>query len=172
MGGHCAIGARKAKQVARRLRCSRHDVHRVQYLVRHHMRIADFPDMGRGKQVRFVSEGEAVGRTPRQRFPLFFQLLQLLVADCEASAHRASGWAPILYETLDVIEHIDRVCGLRRAHEVIDGHALMALGVEPGPRLGRILGVLHDRILAGQIGSSEEAVAEARRMLERNDVET
>ncbi len=173
MGGHCAIGSRKARDVGRRLRLSRQDVFRLHYLVRHHMRIADFPQMGRGKQVRFVSEGEDDAKKgTKARFPLFFQLLQVLVADCEASVHRSSGWAPILRETLDVIEHIDRVCGLRRAREIVDGHALMALGVEPGPRLGSILGVLHDRILAGQIATREEAIAEARKLIAEDAVET
>lgn len=173
MGGHCAIGARKARDVGRRLRLSRQDVFRLHYLVRHHMRIADFPQMGRGKQVRFVSEGEDdARRSPRARFPLFFRLLQLLVADCEASAHRSSGWAPILRETLDVIEHIDRVCGLRRAREIVDGHALMELGVPPGPRLGSILNALHDRILAGQITTREAAIAEARSLIADRDGET
>ncbi len=173
MGGHCAIGARKARDVGRRLRLSRQEVFRLHYVVRHHMRIADFPLMGRGKQVRFVSEGEdAARKSPRERFPLFFQLLQVLVADCEASAHRASGWAPILRETLDVIEHIDRVCGLRRAREIVDGHTLMELGVPPGPRLGSILSALHDRILAGQLTTREAAIAEARVLIAEQDGET
>jgi tRNA nucleotidyltransferase/poly(A) polymerase len=173
MGGHCAIGARKARDVGRRLRLNRQDVSRVHFLVRHHMRIADFPQMGRGKQVRFVSEGEDHAKaSPSARFPLFFQLLQVLVADCEASAHRSSGWAPILRETLDVIEHIDLVCGLQRAREIVDGYALMALGVEAGPRLGSLLSALHDRILAGQISTREEAIAEARKLIAEQDGET
>ena len=173
MGGHCAIGARKARDVGRRLRLSRQDVFRLHYLVRHHMRIADFPQMGRGKQVRFVSEEEDHAKVnPSERFPFFFQLLQVLVADCEASAHRSSGWAPILQETLDVIEHIDLVCGLQRAREIVDGHMLMALGVTPGPRLGGILSTLHDRILAGQIATREEAIAEARELIAEYDGET
>jgi tRNA nucleotidyltransferase/poly(A) polymerase len=173
MGGHCAIGARKASGVGRRLRLSRQDVFRLEYLVRHHMRIADFPQMGRGKQVRFVSDEEdRAMKGPSDRFPFFFQLLQVLVADCEASAHRSSGWAPILRETLDVIEHIDLVCGLQRAREIVDGHVLTALGVSPGPRLGAILSALHDRILAGQIATREEAIAEARELIAEHDGET
>lgn len=139
MGGHCAVSARMTRQIAQRLRLSRQEAARLAFLVRNHMRIADFPKMGRGKQVRFVGEGEAVGpRALRKRFPLFFDLLQVLVADCESSAHRSSGWAPILRETLRVVEHIDRVCSLRRARELLDGHALQGLGMRPGPELGRI----------------------------------
>jgi tRNA nucleotidyltransferase/poly(A) polymerase len=166
MGGHCAIGAHKVREIGRRLRLSRHEVFRLYYLVRQHMRIADFPKMGRGKQVRLISEGENPSEGDlSKRFVLFFELLQVLVADCEASAHRSSGWEPILRETLDVIEHIDLVCGLQRARELIDGHALIGLGVESGPRLGAILGELHDRILSGQIVTREEALAVARGLI-------
>jgi tRNA nucleotidyltransferase/poly(A) polymerase len=168
MGGHCAVSARMTRQIAQRLRLSRQEAARLAFLVRNHMRIADFPKMGRGKQVRFVSEGEAVGpRALRKRFPLFFDLLQVLVADCESSAHRSSGWAPILRETLRVVEHIDRVCSLCRARELLDGHALQGLGMRPGPELGRILDAVHDRILAGEIATREEAEAEARALLAR-----
>ncbi len=172
MGGHCAVSARMTRQIAQRLRLSRQEAARLAFLVRNHMRIADFPKMGRGKQVRFVGEGEAVGpRALRKRFPLFFDLLQVLVADCESSAHRSSGWAPILRETLRVVEHIDRVCSLRRARELLDGHALQGLGMRPGPELGRILDAVHDRILAGEIATREEAEAEARALLARRGSE-
>ena len=162
MGGHCAVGERIAQRVARRLRFSRQDAGRLLFLIRNHMRIADFPQMGRGKQIRFLSEGqnpEAKGL--RRRYPLFFDLLQVLVADCEASAHRSSGWAAILQETLRIVEHIDRVCGMERARELIDGHTLIGLGLAPGPQLGNVLDALHDRILAGELLTREEAIEAA-----------
>ena len=168
MGGHCAVGARMARDVGRRLRLSRATIARVEYLVRHHMRIAAFPEMGRGKQVRFVSEGsDPSGTTLRERYPLFFDLLQLLVVDCEASAHRASGWAPILRETLEVVEHIDLVCGLKRARELISGHDLVKLGLHPGQQLGATLDAIHDQILAGRLESREEALEEAQRRIDQ-----
>ena len=166
MGGHCAMGARMVKRIAQRLRLSRADTARLVFLVKNHMRIADFPQMGRGKQVRFLSEGERPeAKRLRDRYALFFDLLQVLVADCEASAHRSSGWGPILRETLHLIEHIERVCGMNRARELIDGHDLIDLGLSPGPQLGRVLHLLHDRILAGEIRSREDAMAEARALI-------
>lgn len=166
MGGHCAVGARMAKKIGSRLRLSRQETARLCFLIKNHMRIADFPKMGRGKQIRFISEGEVPeARSLRERFPLFFDLLQVLVVDCEASAHRSSGWAPILQETLRVVEHIDRVCGLKRARELIDGHTLLMMGVKPGPQLGAILEAVHDRILAGEITTHEEALAAAHVLL-------
>jgi len=169
MGGHCAIGARMAKEIGRRLRLSKQQAQRLSFLVRHHMRIADFPKMGRGKQIRFLSEGEVQGvSTLSARYPLFFDLLQVLVADCEASAHRSTGWAPILLETIGVVDHIERVCGLQRAREIIDGHDLADLGLNPGPRLGRILNYIHDRILAGHISTHEDAISCARSLIDED----
>jgi putative nucleotidyltransferase with HDIG domain len=166
MGGHCAVGARMVEKIGQRLRLSRQEIARLDFLIKNHMRIADFPEMGRGKQVRFLSEGEVPeARDLRGRYPLFFDLLQVLVADCEASAHRSSGWAPILQETLRVAAHIDRVCGLKRARELLDGHLLLEMGVEPGPLLGEILDAVHDRILAGEITTRDEAVEKAQALL-------
>ena len=166
MAGHCAVGARMARGIGQRLRLSRQEISRLVFITKNHMRIADLPRMGRGKQVRFLSEGEVRGaRSLAGRFPLFSDLLQVLVADCEASAHRSSGWAPILEETLRIVDHIDWVCSLQRARELIDGHTLQGLGLQPGPELGRILEALHDRILAGEITTREQAEAEARALL-------
>ncbi len=167
MGGHEAIGARMAKRIGERLRLSRGEITRLTYLVRNHMRVAAFPRMGRGKQVRFISEGEVEGeRALRSRFPLFFDLLQVLIADSEASAHRASGWRPVIEETLRVIEHIEHVGSLNRARELIDGHTLIELGLRPGPLLGEVLNAVHDRILSGEITTREEAIAAARTLIE------
>jgi hypothetical protein len=74
----------------------------------------------------------------------------------------------VLRETLRVVEHIDQVCSVRRARELIDGHALIELGMEPGPRLGRLLTELHDRILAGEIVTAEEAIDAARAAIARS----
>ena len=169
MGGHCAIGSRMVKDIGRRLRLSKLQTQRLSSLVRNHMRIADFPKMGRGKQVRFLSEGEAPdGQTLAARYPLFHDLLQVLVADCEASAHRSSGWGPILYETIRVMDHVEQVCCLQHARDMIDGHDLRELGLSPGPQLGRILNHVHDRILAGHILSREDAFAFVRDLIEQD----
>jgi len=168
MGGHCAIGAKTVRRISARLRLSRETAARLAFLVKNHMRIAALPEMGRGKQVRFVSTGERPEqKSLRARFPLFFDLLQVLVADCEASAHRSSGWMPVLRETIRVVEHVDRVCSMKRARELIDGHVLIELGLMPGPDLGVLLTDLHDRILAGEITCREQAIDAARASIER-----
>ncbi|MDD4902869.1 MAG: CCA tRNA nucleotidyltransferase, partial [Candidatus Bipolaricaulis sp.] len=168
MGGHCAVGAGMVQRIARRLRLSRSDTLRLAFLVKNHMRIADFPEMGRGKQVRFLTSGEggehgSVGK----RYPMFVDLLRVLVADCEASAHRSSGWAPVLRETLRVVDHVERVGDLSRARRLIDGNDLIRLGMPPGPRLGEILEFLQDRVLAGEIAARSMALHEAETLIRR-----
>lgn len=168
MGGHCALGAGQAKKIAQRLRLSRADASRLTFLVKNHMRIADFPEMGRGKQVLFLTEAEAADASSlTRRYPRFFELLALLVADCEASAHRSSGWRPILEETLRVALHTEKVGNLERARSLLDGHDLQALGMADGPEMGRALASLHDRILAGELGSREEALRAAQAAVQR-----
>lgn len=170
MGGHEAIGARMTKRIGERLRLSRGDISRLVYLVKNHMRIAAFPNMGRGKQVRFLCTGEVENdQSIGKRFPLFFDLLQVLIADSEASAHRSSGWAPVLQETLRVLEHIERVGNLSRARALIDGHTLITLGLKPGPVLGKVLNAVHDRILSGEIKTKDEAVAAARALIAKQE---
>ncbi len=178
MGGHDSIGARMTRRIGTRLRLSRRDIARLVFLVKNHMRIADFPKMGRGKQVRFMSEGiedrtdydyENLRIMPlRNRYPLFFDLLQVLIADCEACAHKASGWAPVLKETLLVVDHMERVCDLKKARSLVNGHVLIEMGAAPGPLLGRALEMVHDRILAGEISTRPEAIREAMALLSRD----
>lgn len=167
MGGHCAMGARMARAIGRRLRLSKLQMQRVSDLVRQHMRIADFPRMGRGKQIRFLSVGEKVDASTRAvQYAPFYDLLQLLIADCQASIHRFSGWGPILAEAIRVMDHIEQVCGLQRARDMIDGHDLTKLGLDPGPKLGSILDHVHDRILAGHIASRDEALTLAKSLID------
>ena len=168
MGGHCRIGARIAEEALRRLRLPIRDIERVSYLVAEHMRVARLSEMGLGKQVRLLSEGEreeAPLEDFTRRFPLFSDLLRVFICDAEASAHRASAWLPLLSHTVRLHLHVRRIQGLRRARELISGDDLLALGEPPGPRLGRVLSEVHERILAGEIETRQQALELAARLL-------
>jgi hypothetical protein len=43
------------------------------------------------------------------------------------------------------------------------------MGIEPGPRLGRILEGIHDRILAGEITTHDQALAAARTLFDEQE---
>ncbi|NOX44424.1 MAG: CCA tRNA nucleotidyltransferase [Caldiserica bacterium] len=161
MGGHEAIGLRITEKAMRRLRFSNREIERVLFLVREHMRVARLPRMGRGKQVLLVTTGEReehpLEDLPR-RFPSYADLLRLLICDAEASGHRASAWLPVLAETVRVLLHLRRVQGLKFARSLINGHDLLAMGIPRGPVLGEILDRVHERILAGEIATRDEAL--------------
>ncbi|MFN3346595.1 MAG: HD domain-containing protein, partial [Candidatus Bipolaricaulaceae bacterium] len=168
MAGHCQIGAEIAEEVLGRLRFSRRESERVKFLVAEHMRVARLAEMGLGKQVRLLCTGEDEGApfsSFPQRFAPFAELLKLVICDAEATAHKSSAWLPVLSQTVQLLVHLRRVQGLRRARELLSGHDLLALGEPPGPRLGEILTAVHEKILAGEISTREEALAEALRLM-------
>lgn len=168
MGGHCVLGARIASEALARLRLPRRDAEAVTYLVGEHMRVARLPEMGLGKQVRLLESGYAPEVPPEdfpRRYPWFADLLRLVICDAEASTHRAGAWLPLVRRTVALLVHLRRTHGIRRARELLSGDDLRALGLAPGPRLGEVLDALHERILAGEIETREEALAEAERMV-------
>ncbi len=168
-GGHELVGARLAEEALRRLRFSAREIAHVRFLVREHMRAGRLAEMGLGKQVRLLSAGEDEQAPPEEftaRFPLFSDLLRLFICDAEASAHRASAWLPLLSHVVRLHLHVRRVQGLKRARELISGDDLIALGEPPGPRLGEVLAQIHERILAGEITTREEALALAKELLQ------
>lgn len=167
MGGHELIGEKQAEEVSRRFRLSNDQIKVIKYLVREHLRIAKLPEMTRPRQIRFVQEGMAPAdfSALERKFPLFFKLLQLLIADCEASVHRSSGWLPVLQTFVGLLPEIKRLEELEAAHKLLDGHDLLALGLAEGPEVGKILEAVYDQILSGKIQSREEALELARGMV-------
>ncbi|MFQ6117493.1 MAG: CCA tRNA nucleotidyltransferase, partial [Candidatus Bipolaricaulia bacterium] len=140
MAGHEVIGERMAGEICRRLRLSNEQTGTVKYLVQQHMRVAKLPEMARARQIRLIKEGEDYERDFadfRRRFPLFSQLLQVLIADCEASVHRSSGWLPVFQAAVELLPEIKRLEELEAARKLLDGHDILELGVEEGPEVGR-----------------------------------
>jgi len=167
-GGHEAVGTRITEEALRRLKFPTREIGRVCFLVSQHMRLGRLPEMGIGKQVRLLSAGERE-EVPYEdfviRFPPFSDLLRLFICDAEASAHRASAWLPLLSYVVRLLTHVRRVQGLRRARQLISGDDLIAMGEPPGPRLGQVLSQVHERILAGEVTTREEALKLAARLL-------
>jgi HD domain. len=168
MAGHCQIGAEIAEEALFRLRFSRKEIERVKFLVAEHMRVARLPEMGLGKQVRLLCHEESEGEEDfSRRFPAFSELLRLVICDAEASIHKSSAWLPVLSQAVRLWVHLRRVQGLKRARELLSGEDLLAMGEPPGPRLGQVLAEIHERILAGDITTREEALREAAKLLGR-----
>ncbi len=166
MSGHCRVGAAIAEEVLRRLRLPARQVSWVVHLVREHMRAARLQEMGLGKQLRLLSVEECPGAPYDdldKRYPLFADLVRLMICDAEGSAHKASAWRPLLAHVVGLLVHVDRLQGVQRARQLLNGDDLLELGMPPGPQLGRVLEEIHELILAGVIRTREEALAEAAR---------
>jgi tRNA nucleotidyltransferase (CCA-adding enzyme) len=61
-----------------------------------------------------------------------------------------------------------RVLGVehRPPPRILLGRHLLALGVHPGPEMGRILATVYERQLDGDVTSLEQALAAARRLID------
>jgi tRNA nucleotidyltransferase (CCA-adding enzyme) len=58
---------------------------------------------------------------------------------------------------------------VRPPEPILRGRDVLALGVQPGPEVGRVVRAVYERQLDGMVTTLEEARAEARRMLESDD---
>ncbi len=121
---------------------------RVRFLVRNHM-------------FHYTSEwtDRAVRRFMRRISPDLLQdLIRLRLADREGSGKRTA----LPRAIQDLQRHIDE---LRRAEAelklrdlAISGHDLMELGMKPGPDMGRLLGLLLDRVKAEEIANNADSL--------------
>lgn len=66
---------------------------------------------------------------------------------------------------------LDRARALGVEHRppepILKGRHLLALGLEPGPRIGEIIRLVYERQLDGEVTSEEDAIAAARQILQR-----
>jgi putative nucleotidyltransferase with HDIG domain len=135
---HDAVGARQAETLLRRLRYPRAATEEVVHLIRHHMFTVD-PDATDAAVRRFIQ------RIGRDRIDALFALRRaddigsgLSPDDPDQLAFRARIDAELVAEA-----------ALDRYALKIDGTDLMReLGLEPGPRLGRMLDALVERVIA------------------------
>ncbi len=137
---HDVVGARMAEHICRRLRMSNARSTRICDLVVQHMRIRNVPDMRESKRRRFL------------RQDAFAQLLELHRADC-MGCHRKMDLYEYCLGQLDDLGEEDL-----RPSPLLSGRDLLALGMEPGPMVGRVLERLEDAQLEGALHSREEAL--------------
>ncbi|MCS6936108.1 MAG: CCA tRNA nucleotidyltransferase [Candidatus Bipolaricaulota bacterium] len=167
-GAHEIIGERMSEKICRRLRLSVEEIRLIKFLVREHLRIGKFAEMSVGKRVALLRTHEDASVSLEhfpQRFSYFSKLLALMVCDCEASAHRSSGWLPVLRALIPLLHRLKEIEERERARKLLDGHDLIALGLKPGPRIREILDAVYEKIFSGEITTREGALAEAQKLL-------
>lgn len=144
---HDEIGAEIAEAILRRLRFSNDTVTRVRELVRRHMQFMNVMRMKRSTLRRFMAS------------PNFEELLELHRLDCMASHGDLS-----VYDFLkeEMRRRQDKNLSLTLPEPLLRGDDLIAMGLEPGPRLGEILRETMDAQLEGKIRTKDEALEMAR----------
>jgi poly(A) polymerase len=159
--GHDAAGAEVARGALARLRASERLRAHVAALTRHHLRL------GFLVHERPVSRRE-VHRYLRACQPVEVDVTLLSVADRLATRGRRAdeAIAPHLELARELLGEALRWRATGPPAPLVRGDELArALGIEPGPEVGRLLAALEEAQFAGEVSSPEEAVSFARELL-------
>ncbi len=141
---HDRIGAVIADEILRRLRFPNEQIERIVRCVSEHMRFQFVKEMRPAKLKRILA---------RDTFP---EELELHRIDC-ASSHRNLG----NYEFLKA-KAAELPPEIVKPSPLINGHDLLALGLTPGPVVGRILREIEELQLEDRLKSREEALEFAK----------
>ena len=159
--GHDALGAQMSRDILARLRTSERLRAHVAALTRNHLRLG------------FMVHHQPLSRRDVYGYlqacePVAVDVTVLSVADRLATRGRKADEA--------IAKHLELARSLlgealaaraaSHAEPLVRGDELaMALGVRPGPELGRVLAELEEARFAGEIATREEAIAHARGFL-------
>lgn len=162
--GHAAAGARVARVIMGRLRFSAREAHLVTLLVEEHLRPGQLSGQGDPPSRR------ALFRFFRDTGDAALDVLLLSLADHLA----ARGPRMRVVNWRNHVAYVNHVIARRHLEEslvepprLVTGHDVMgALGVEPGPEVGRLLRAVEEAQGAGEIRTREEALALVRRLAE------
>ena len=141
--GHVERGVEIAADICSRLRFSNADTDRVVALVRNHMKFMALRQMRPGKLRRFLEQ------------PHIEEHLELHRADCLGSHARLDN-----YEF--AVAALERIAEQGPVQRLLTGDDLKSAGYEPGPLFGKILALVEERRLEGEVSSRDEALALVR----------
>ncbi len=145
--GHEKIGADMAEEILGRLRFPRKQIDEVAQAVRHHMQFKDVPQMRKATLRRLLM---------RETFPLEMALHRL---DCLGSHGDLEVYDQLLKEAVE----LDKKPEIRPP--LLKGEDLIALGMRPGPDMGRLLGEIREKQLQDELKTPAEAREWVKRRL-------
>jgi putative nucleotidyltransferase with HDIG domain len=158
--GHDQAGAELSAALLGRLRASERLAQYVAGLTRHHLRLGFLVH-------RAPLERRGVYRYLHATAPVQVDVIALSVADRLAT--RGSGSEEAIAKHLELARRLlgDAFAWLEHPpRPPLRGDELAhALGIGPGPEIGRILGQLEEDTFAGEVATPEQAVARARQLL-------
>lgn len=146
--GHPAVGARMAGEILKRLKFDNDSTDKITKLVLYH-------DYGNSVEPDERLTRRAVNKIGDDLFPLYLKVrradvLAQSMYQREEKLDNVAKWAAIY----DKIKSEGQCVSLRSLK--INGRDLMALGVKPGPAIGRILGQLLEEVLDNPESNNEE----------------
>jgi putative nucleotidyltransferase with HDIG domain len=162
--GHDTAGARRAAEIARRFRLSRHAAQVLERLVAEHLRPMHLAQAGlitRRARFRFF---RALGDEAHD-------LLLLALADAAAldGASPLAVWAAARGDVVrTLMAGAEEEAAAAASPALLRGEDVMAVfGVRPGPEVGRLLALAREAQALGLVSTREEALALLRRKTER-----
>jgi tRNA nucleotidyltransferase/poly(A) polymerase len=147
--GHEKIGAEIARAILNRLRFPKKQIDEIVACVLHHMQFKDVKQMRKATLRRLLL---------RETFPLELELHKL---DCLGS-HGDLDHYNFLVEQA---EELKKKPAIRPP--LLTGKDLIALGMKPGPAMGKLLDEIREKQLADELKNSRQAKAWVKRMLAR-----
>jgi poly(A) polymerase len=138
--GHDRVGAEMTEAVMQRLRFSRAETDATVEAVRQHMVFKDVPNMRVAKLKRFMAR------------PTFADELELHRVDCESSHGMMENY-DFLRQKRDEFANEPII-----PPPLVRGDDLLALGLKPGPKIGKILEAVETRQLEGALRDRDEAL--------------
>jgi poly(A) polymerase len=136
---HEKIGARMAEEILRRLRFPRKQIDDVVTAVLCHMQFKDVKQMRKSTLRRLLL---------RPTFPLELELHRL---DCLGS-HRLLDNYEFLAREAEALKHQPEI-----VPPLLTGHDLIALGMEPGPKMGALLAEIREMQLQDELKTADDA---------------
>ncbi len=145
--GHVELGVELTRTIMARFRFSNDEARQVEALVANHMKFKDAPRMKDSTLKRFL------------RLEEFDEHLELHRLDC-SSSHGSLGNYGFVQQKREEFG-VEEITPPR----LLTGQDLIDAGYQPGPQFGRILSEVEDAQLEGRVGSKEEALTMARKLL-------
>jgi len=143
--GHEDKGAQMAGGILKRLRFPARSIENIVHAVRNHMRFAHIHLMRTAKWKRIMAE---------ENFPLELELHRIDCISCHGK----------LDNYVLLIDRIREMAGSPKLPEpLINGNNLIAIGMESGPLIGKMLREISDLQLEGSITTKDDALKYARK---------
>lgn len=143
--GHDVVGSDIAGEVLRGLRLGSDEIGQVQTLIKNHMRLVTTKPFSKSAARRLVRDlGDLVD-------PL------LVLAEADAAAHKPGRTLRSLDEIRRQVEEVQRETPREALVSPLSGNEIAAaLGIEPGPEIGKWKGMLTEKVLDGIIAPGDK----------------